>query len=130
MKIFEVTNNSSKTRLGDLCTIKTNYPDADFWVIRRGSENSVGKPTREFNPESIGIKVIKTDIIDPNYLYYMLMYLHSREYFKLLSNGITKLVNIKASDISDIRINIKADSVKNFKYRDFKYDIKEPRFEK
>lgn len=130
MKINEILTESTKTKLSQLCTIKTNYPDADFWIIRRGSEDKVGKPTHEFNPEHIGLKVNRLDILVPDYLYYVIEYLHMRGYFKLLSHGSTRLVNIKASDIRDISLDTEADSVKNFQYRDFKYKMNEPRFKK
>lgn len=46
-------------RLQDVAVIATRFPDADFWVVRRGSLKSVGEPTYTFNPEHIGIKVFR-----------------------------------------------------------------------
>ena len=41
--------------------VKTNYPEADFWLQKRGSEQNVGKPMRKFSEVqgkyNIGIKV-------------------------------------------------------------------------
>lgn len=76
--------------------------DADFWLVRKGSDKTVGKPVKEFDPSRIGIKVVKTDIIDPNYLYYAMMNLHNQGHFARIANGTTNLVNITVNDIANI----------------------------
>ena len=55
-------------KLSKLTITKTNLPEADFWIVRRGSLKTCGEPTRTFNPELIGIKVVRTDILLPDYL--------------------------------------------------------------
>lgn len=40
-------------KLGDMVTVKTGLSDADFWIVRRGSENVVGKPVKVYDPEYI-----------------------------------------------------------------------------
>ena len=60
-------NESNRLRLKYLCEIKTNFPEADFWLIRKGDEKVVGTPVKKFEPQHIGIKVIKTDILIPNF---------------------------------------------------------------
>jgi hypothetical protein len=60
----------------------------------------VGKPVKEFDPSRIGIKVVKTDILDPNYLYYAMMNLHNQGHFARLANGTTNLVNITVNIIN------------------------------
>jgi restriction endonuclease S subunit len=90
-------------KLGYLCDIRTNFPDADFWLVRKGSESEVGRPTKEFSPENIGIKVIETDILYPQYLYYALMNLHNQGKFEELSHGTLRLKNIKVDDIKNIK---------------------------
>ena len=77
-------------------------PDADFWLVRKGSDKTVGKPVKEFDPSRIGIKVVKTDVIEPNYLYYAMMNLHNQGMFARLANGTTNLVNITVNDIANI----------------------------
>jgi restriction endonuclease S subunit len=89
-------------KLGYLCEIKTNFPEADFWLIRKGSEEEVGRPTKEFSPENIGIKVIETEVLYPQYLYYALMNLHSQGKFEQVSHGTLLLKNITVSDIKNI----------------------------
>ena len=90
--------------LGDLCEFKTNFPEADFWLIRKGNEQVVGKPTKEFDPERIGVKVIQTDILDPQYLYYVFMSLQQGGKFIPLAHGTLKLKNISIRDIKNITI--------------------------
>ena len=35
-------------RLSDVATIRTNFPEAHFWLVRRGSAERCGEPVREF----------------------------------------------------------------------------------
>jgi hypothetical protein len=90
--------------LGDLCEFKTNYPEADFWLIRKGDEKTVGKPVKEFHPERIGVKVIQTDILDPNYLYYVFMSLQQGGKFIPFAHGSLKLKHISIGNIKDIQV--------------------------
>jgi hypothetical protein len=92
-------------KLSSLATIKTNFPDADFWIIRRGSEESVGKPVREFYKEHIGIKVVRTDILLPDYLYYAMLHIHQSGQWRHIATGSLKLVNIRVSDIQNIEMS-------------------------
>jgi hypothetical protein len=70
--------------------------------VRKGSDKTVGKPVKEFDPSRIGIKVVKTDVLDPNYLYYAMMNLHNQGHFARIANGTTNLVNIRVEDIANI----------------------------
>jgi len=90
-------------RLGELCEIKTQFPDADFWIVRRGTAESVGKPTKEYNPEHFGIKVTKTEVLVPQYLYYLFEYLHGKGHFQQLATGTLRLVGIRRDDIANIK---------------------------
>jgi len=92
--------------IGDLVDFKTNSEDVDFWLIRKGSENTVGKPTKEYSPEHIGVTVKDHSVIDPQYLFYYFMMLQSKGVFKMLAKGTTKLMNIKISDIKSIPVSI------------------------
>ena len=92
------------TKLGDLCTIKTNFPDADFWLVRRGDRKNVGKPTKEFSPYHVGIKVTATEQLMPQYLYYMMMHLHNQGYWQTRSMGTTALLNIRTEDVKNIQL--------------------------
>lgn len=98
------TNESVGEKLGDLISISTGQEDADLYVIRRGSLESVGKPTKEYNKEAYGITIKDRDLLDPQYLYYMLMYVHSSGYFKSKAKGSTNLVNMTKDDILNIPV--------------------------
>ena len=90
--------------LGDLCEFKTNFPEADFWLIRKGNEQVVGKPRKEFDSERIGVKVVQTDVLDPQYLYYVFIHLQGSGKFIPLAHGSLRLKNISIRDIKNIEI--------------------------
>jgi len=102
MRFNEIITESAGARLKDLAKISTNMPDADFWLIRKGSDKTVGKPVTEFDPSRIGVKVVRTDVLDPKYLYYVMMNLHNQGQFARIANGTTNLVNITVNDIANI----------------------------
>lgn len=109
--IEESDNNYSK--LGDLCEIRINFPDADFWLIRKHNIDVVGKPVKEFDSERIGIKVIKTDVLDSRYLYYLMQYVFNSGYWKPRAHGLTRLVNITTNDVKNIQLGSKSNESKN-----------------
>ena len=91
-------------KLSDLATIRTNFPEADFWLVRRGSLKTCGQPVREFNPEHIGVKVERTDLLLPDYLYYCMQHLHTSRVWDPLATGTLSLVNIRVSDVGNIAL--------------------------
>lgn len=93
--------------IGELVDFKTNFGDADFWLIRKGSENTVGKPIKEYSPEHIGVKVKEGVPILPDYLFYVFMMLQKQGIFTQISKGTTRLQNIKISDIKNIPIKVR-----------------------
>lgn len=92
-------------RLSDVATIRTNLPEANFWLVRRGSAERCGEPGREFNPEHIGILVHRTDILLPDYLFYALMHIHQSGHWKKIATGTLSLVNIRVSDVQRIELS-------------------------
>lgn len=90
--------------LGDLCEFKIDFPEADFWLVRKGSEKTVGMPVKDYDKERIGVKVIQTNILNPQYLYYMFMHLQQSGKFIPLAYGSLNLKNIRISDIKNIQI--------------------------
>ncbi|WP_080762329.1 hypothetical protein [Chromobacterium violaceum] len=92
-------------KLSQLATIRTNYPEAHFWIIRRSSAEHVGKPVREFNPEHIGIRITALNLLLPDYLYYAMVHIHHIEYWKALATGTLDLVNIRVSDVRNIELS-------------------------
>ena len=97
-------NESTGRNISDFCKIGTNMEDADFWLVRRGSIDAVGKPTKEYSPENIGIKIVRTDVVLPQYLYYMLLHLFRNGYWKTKAQGALRLVNIRTDDVKRISI--------------------------
>lgn len=91
-------------RLKDLCDVKTDFPDADFWITRKGDINSVGKPTKEFDPEKIGVKVVRTDLLLPDYLYYVFEFLVMKGTFASMSRGTSNLKNITIDDVKNLPV--------------------------
>jgi hypothetical protein len=95
--------------IGDICIFKTNFPDADFWLQRKGSEKTVGTPTKEYSDENIGVKVMDEfkDKVDPGYLYYYFQFLHQQGVFAPIAHGTLALKNVRISDIRTIPISFK-----------------------
>ena len=100
------TRKNGSVRLKDLATVKTNFPGADFWLIRKGSEKTVGSVTKTYSPEYIGIRVDRTDVLLPNYLYYALMHIHGTGYWKPLAHGTLRLQNIRTEDVKNLRMGM------------------------
>lgn len=53
----------NEMKLTAVATIRTNFPEAHFWIVRRGSAEHCGEAVREFNPEHIGIRIDRTELI-------------------------------------------------------------------
>ncbi|WP_150573850.1 hypothetical protein [Pseudomonas fluorescens] len=92
-------------RLSDVATIRTNFPEAHFWLVRRGSADRCGEPGRTFNPEHIGVRVNRTDLLLPDYLFYVLMHIHQSGEWKRVATGTLNLVNIRVSDVQRIELS-------------------------
>lgn len=93
----------SNRLLSDIATVKKGMRDADFWLVRRGSENEVGRPVKEFNPEHIGIKVTSNEML-PQFLFYAMQNMHNQGVWKRIATGTTNLVNIRADDVKKLRL--------------------------
>lgn len=92
-------------RLSEVATIQTNFPEANFWLVRRGLASRCGEPVRDFNPEHIGILVNRTDILLPDYLFYALLHVHRQGYWESVATGTLSLVNIRVSDVRRIELS-------------------------
>ena len=98
-------------KLGQLCEIKYDLSNADFWLYSRGSEKNLGMPTKD--PDStnkkIGIKVKEEakHILDPGYLYYVFMHLHSSQFWQKngLVYGSLELKNLRIEDIKNLSLS-------------------------
>lgn len=95
----------NEMKLSQLATIRTNFPEAHFWIVRRGSAERCGEPVREFNPEHIGIRIQATNILLPDYLFYAMTALHHSGHWKQIATGTLSLVNIRVSDVRNIELS-------------------------
>lgn len=91
-------------KIKHLVDFEINNPNADFWIIRKGDETQVGKPTKTFSPEYIGVTITRRDLLIPEYLYYLFEYLVLNGTFRQMSQGTTNLKNIRIRDIGDIEV--------------------------
>ena len=91
-------------KIKDIANVRIGAKHADFWIWRRGSEEKVGMPTEEYNPQHFGIIVVRDDIVLPKYLYYAMMNIHNQGYWHLRASGSLRLKNIKKSDVENLTI--------------------------
>lgn len=89
--------------LGAHTEIRTNFPEADFWITRRGSADKLGSVSDTFNPESFGVRN-RNHQIDPTYLRYALEHVHNQGWYKGRGHGTTNLQNIRLEDVRSIPI--------------------------
>lgn len=92
--------------LDAICEIRTDFPEADFWLQRKGSEKTIGKPKKGYYAEDIGIKIRPEyrDQISPEYIYYSLEYLHRKGFFENMAVGSLALKNLRISDVKALPI--------------------------
>jgi hypothetical protein len=96
-------NASGMIKLGNVCKISTNMEDADFWLQRKADVKNVGKVSKKFESENIGIKITNAGY-DKQYLYYYLMHVYNSGYWKNKSKGTLKLQHISVSDVKDVHL--------------------------
>lgn len=89
--------------LGAHTDVRTNFPEADFWITRRGSADKLGSVSTEFNPESFGV-LNRNHTIDPQYLRYALEHIYNQGWYKGRGHGTTNLQNIRLEDVRSIPI--------------------------
>tara|TARA_R110001592_G_scaffold131517_4_gene345505 strand:+ start:441 stop:887 length:447 start_codon:yes stop_codon:yes gene_type:complete len=92
--------------MGDnMFKIKSNFPDADFWLQTRGSKHNVGQPKNEFGEiqgkYNIGIK-ITDDSVNKEHLWRYLWDLFNGGHWQIHSYGTLNLQHIRTSDVHDI----------------------------
>lgn len=107
MKAQELEEANQYKVLGNLCTVKTNFPDADFYLQRSGTLGNVGKPSLDYSPDAIGVKVEDTEVLLPKFLYYYMMNVHNQGYWKDKAVGSVKLQHIRTADVYNFPIVLK-----------------------
>jgi len=95
-------------RLKDILDIQTNFEDANFWIIRKGDAKKVGEPTKSFKSSHIGFRLndVGRSILDPNYLYYLFVYLHGQGVWHQMAKGSLSLQHITVSDAKNFSIPV------------------------
>ena len=94
-------------RLKNLAVVRTDLTDADFWISRRGSIETIGQPSRVFSPYHIGVKVAQTKVLLPDYLYYMFLHWYQIGQWRPLAYGSLSLVHIRVDDVRNIELLLK-----------------------
>lgn len=98
-------------KLGQLCEIRYDLPDADFWLYSRGSEKNLGMPTKDPDNTNkkigIKVKVEAKNILDPGYLYYLFMHLHNSQFWQKngLVYGSLELKNLRIEDVKNLSLS-------------------------
>ena len=92
-------------RLKFACEIKTGLEDADFWLQRRGSTKTIGRPTRDYSRDNIGIRITSKDIL-PAYLFYMMEHLFVSGHWEPFAIGTTNLKNLRLDDVKNVKVGI------------------------
>jgi hypothetical protein len=100
----DLINLITEAQLGDYIRVTTSDPDADFWIERRGSAQTVGRPSRTYLPHGYGITVTDRSRILPDYLYYVFEHLFRSHAWEKIAHGATSLVNLKKGDIEGIAL--------------------------
>ncbi|MEO9124762.1 MAG: hypothetical protein ABI262_08765, partial [Microcoleus sp.] len=80
--------------------IRNNFAEADFWLINKGSVQSLGKPVKVFEPFLTGIQCPAT--IEPRYGYYLCVHLHSIGTWSEHSRGSINLQHLRIRDIREV----------------------------
>lgn len=97
----KILEESNTPRLKHIADVKTNFPDADYYLIRKGSPDTVGKVTTDFSPEHIGVKITHEGVL-PKYHQYAMQYAHMNGYWKQKGKGVLALQHISVDDVKNM----------------------------
>lgn len=106
---IEKMAQSKDRTLGYLIDVGQNLENPDFYFRRQGSPGSIGKVVKTLEDKTdswwgIKVKEEKREIILPDYLYYVLMGLHSRKFWEGIARGTIDLQSIRLQDLTSIPI--------------------------
>lgn len=80
--------------------VKNNFPEADFWLINKGSKHKLGEPVKEFQPYLTGIKC--PALVLPDYAFYMCLHLYQQGFWQEYSQGSINLQNLRIKYIKEV----------------------------
>lgn len=78
---------------------------ADFWLQRRGTTRNLGRVSKEYDPQALGVKVTDSRIL-PEFLYYVLIKCRFDGYFQAVARGTLDLKHITIRDVENIPLFI------------------------
>ena len=82
--------------------VKTNYPEADFWLQWKGSEHNVGEPMRKFSKKTSTIGIKAPEGMNKEYVFAQLAALFRKGYWQIHSYGTLNLKHIRVDDVKKI----------------------------
>ena len=92
--------------------VRTNFPEADIWLQKRGSKHNVGAPKNKFDSVqgkyNIGIKL--PEDINKEYFIKYLWDLFNKGYWQIHSYGTLNLQHIRIDDVKGILEDFKDDA--------------------
>ena len=77
--------------------VKNDFPEADFWLQNKGSEDTLGTVIREYQPYLTGIKC--SDMILPEFGFYLCEYLKQQGVWKAHAKGSLNYKHLRITDI-------------------------------
>lgn len=93
--------NEETASLKHVADVKTNMPDAHFWIVRKGTADKVGSVTNTYSPEHIGVKITHPEV-HPKFMDYKMQHQHMQGYWKDKAHGTLNLKNIRAEDVKNM----------------------------
>ncbi|MEG4455926.1 hypothetical protein [Microcoleus sp. N9_A1] len=80
--------------------VKNNFPEADFWLINKGSKHKLGEPVKEFQPYLTGIKC--PVLVLPDYAFYMCLHLYQQGLWQQYSQGSINLQHLRLKNVKEV----------------------------
>lgn len=88
-------------KMKEIAEIRTNFPEADFWLVRKGTPKKVGKPVQEFHPDYIGLR-FDSSVAISDYFFYVMKAYHLKGTFEMMALGSLLLVHITVNDVGEL----------------------------
>lgn len=80
--------------------VRNNFPEADFWMVNKGSAETLGTITKEFEPHLTGIKC--PPMIVPQFGYYLCEYIKQQGVWAAHAKGSINLKHLRITDIREV----------------------------
>tara|TARA_R110002020_G_scaffold23449_2_gene77960 strand:- start:2052 stop:2594 length:543 start_codon:yes stop_codon:yes gene_type:complete len=102
----EFAKQVSKTQIINVCLVKTHYETADFWLVRSHSSDGIGRPTKEYKGDYIGVKIRedKKHVMNSDFLFYWFQNAFNQGHMKELATGSTNLQHLPVSAVNFLTI--------------------------